>query len=346
MMALLANAGTAMMWMPLLHLSIGNIVIAVVEALLVWAVLRQCLIRCFWIMLVANYASAALGFFLRGRFNDLIAPVFGEPDIFNANARLAAFAAAAFVLTLLVEAPFTLWLAKRAGRRVWWGFAALLIANAVSYTGLAVLYSRASAQTLLVTLTPVRTGQYVQGDDAYEIWYLDAQTHRVHAVGLDGVHRQQITQKAHPDATYLAVLADEDSVIASSVKNYSTERVVALPESSVATADEGRVPGWHGDIDARRFPGLAESVKVWVGEWAGRTTYLWDEGPPRRELLELAHENALESWRIAYATVLPDTRLVFQLGRDQICVAAPDQKTVALIARGSGPIVIRKSKAE
>jgi hypothetical protein len=345
-MALLANAGTAMMWMPLLHLSIGNIVIAVVEALLVWAVLRQSLPRCFWIMLAANYTSAGLGLILRGRFNDLVAPLFGEPDIFNASARLMAFAAAAFVLTLLVEAPFTLWLTKRAGLRVWWGVAALLIANAVSYTGLAVLYSRASAQTLLVTLTPVRTGPHVPGDDAYEIWYLDAQTDRVHAVGLDGSHRRQISQTTYPDATYLAVLADEDSVLASSVKNYSTERVAALPKGSVATADEGRVPAWYGDIDARRFPGLTESVKAWVGEWAGRTTYLWDEGPPRRELLELAHENALESWRIAYVTVLPDTRLVFQLGRDQICVADPDQKTLALIARGRGPIVIRESKAE
>lgn len=65
MMALLANAGTAMMWMPLLHLSIGNIVIAVVEALLVWVVLRQSLSRCFWFMLAANYTRAGLGLFMR-----------------------------------------------------------------------------------------------------------------------------------------------------------------------------------------------------------------------------------------------------------------------------------------
>ena len=341
MMALLANAGTAMMWMPLLHLSIGNVVIAAVEALLVWAVLRQSLSRAFWIMLVANYASAGLGLLLRDRFNDLVEPFFGEPDIFNANARLMAFAAATFVLTLLVEAPFTLRLAKRTGRRIWWGVVALLLANAVSYAGLAVLYSRASAQTLLVTLTPVRTGAHVAGDDAYEIWYLDAQTDRVHAVGLDGLQRQQITQTSFPDATYLAVLADEDSVIAPSVKNYSTERVAALPKGSVATADEGRVPAWYGNIDARRFPGLAESVKAWVGEWAGRDTYVWDEGPPRRDLLQIAHENALDNWRIAYVTVLPDTRLVFQLGPEQICVADPGNKTLALIARGRGPIVIR-----
>lgn len=345
-MALLANAGTAMMWMPLLHLSIGNVVIAAMEALLVWAVLRQSLSRCFWIMLVANYASAGLGLFLRGRFNDLVEPFFGEPDIFNANARLATFAIAAFVLTLFVEAPFTLWLARRAGRRVWWGVVALLLANAVSYAGLAALYSRASAQTLLVTLTPVRTGPHVAGDDDYEIWYLDAQTHRVHAVGLDGVHRHQITQKSYQDATYLAVLESDDSVIAANVSDYSTERVASFPKGRVAAADDGRVPGWYGYIEARSFPGLADSVKAWVGEWAGRHTYLWDEGPPRRDLLELAHENALESWRIAYVTVLPDTRLVFQLGRDQICVADPNTKTLALIARGRGPIVTRQNRAQ
>ena len=58
---LLANMGTPLMWMNLLHLLIGNAVIALVEGLLIakcFGVRRLSAIGC---ALLANYGSAWLG---------------------------------------------------------------------------------------------------------------------------------------------------------------------------------------------------------------------------------------------------------------------------------------------
>ena len=44
-------------------------------------------------------------------------------------------------------------------------------------------------------------------------------------------------------------------------------------------------------------------------------------------------------WDIDYPTQLPSGQVVFQLGRDQICVLDPNQRKVALFARGRWPVI-------
>jgi hypothetical protein len=46
------------------------------------------------------------------------------------------------------------------------------------------------------------------------------------------------------------------------------------------------------------------------------------------------------------ATVLPDGKLLFQLGADQICLLDADRKEIALVVRGRGPVAAVTSNAE
>lgn len=52
-----------------------------------------------------------------------------------------------------------------------------------------------------------------------------------------------------------------------------------------------------------------------------------------------ALETPFAVWTISHATHLPDDWLVFQLGRDQICLLRPARQRIALIARGKDPVV-------
>ncbi|MBE9199048.1 MULTISPECIES: hypothetical protein [unclassified Nodularia (in: cyanobacteria)] len=57
--------------------------------------------------------------------------------------------------------------------------------------------------------------------------------------------------------------------------------------------------------------------------------------------LKLNLETPLASWRVSHATHLEGDFVVFQLGDDQICILHPEQRKMALIARGSKPIVVK-----
>ena len=54
----------------------------------------------------------------------------------------------------------------------------------------------------------------------------------------------------------------------------------------------------------------------------------------------VAFEMPLGDWRICDATHLPGDYVLFQLGRDQICIFDPMQKRIALVARGRGPVAV------
>ncbi|WP_414527765.1 hypothetical protein [Nodularia chucula] len=47
------------------------------------------------------------------------------------------------------------------------------------------------------------------------------------------------------------------------------------------------------------------------------------------------------SWRVSHATHLEGDFVVFQLGNDQICILHPEQRKMALIVRGTQPVVVK-----
>ena len=53
-------------------------------------------------------------------------------------------------------------------------------------------------------------------------------------------------------------------------------------------------------------------------------------------------ETPLASWTVRNATLINDNRVVMQLGEEQMCILDHLQKKSALIARGKGPVVVKK----
>ncbi len=57
------------------------------------------------------------------------------------------------------------------------------------------------------------------------------------------------------------------------------------------------------------------------------------------ELFRVGIETPLITWDVRMATQLSDGKVVFQFGKNQICIADPERKCVAVVARGKCPVV-------
>jgi hypothetical protein len=44
-------------------------------------------------------------------------------------------------------------------------------------------------------------------------------------------------------------------------------------------------------------------------------------------------------WRVHFPTQLPSGQVVFQLGSHQICILDPNERKIALLAKGRSPVV-------
>ena len=54
-----------------------------------------------------------------------------------------------------------------------------------------------------------------------------------------------------------------------------------------------------------------------------------------------AMETPIALWSIRYPTHIETGLAVFQLGGDQLCILDPNKKQIALIARGTKPLVVK-----
>jgi hypothetical protein len=53
-----------------------------------------------------------------------------------------------------------------------------------------------------------------------------------------------------------------------------------------------------------------------------------------------AWETLFSQWTMRNVIQLPDEKVIFQLGEDQICVLDPETRRIALLARGRGPTLV------
>jgi hypothetical protein len=137
----LADAGTPMILVGFAQLTIGNLFIGIIESLLVRKVFKVETAAAFLWIILANYLSCVAGIFFLGFVTNPIVHLIGSPVPIYALGRIAiVLAGLTFIITILVEWPFY-WLGirrKRPGAKT--TFRANLVANAVTYSILAIFY--------------------------------------------------------------------------------------------------------------------------------------------------------------------------------------------------------------
>ena len=145
-----ANAGTALMWVPIMQLIFGNILIGVFEGIIISVTFKTKWIRSVLIMISGNYVSWLIGNGVIYLFqNALIDSLFKLDNVF---ALWILSLIILYLLTVLIELPFFRWSFAK-NNRLWsrsWKLS--LIINAVTYTIMIFIYLSVSKYSFFTDL--------------------------------------------------------------------------------------------------------------------------------------------------------------------------------------------------
>jgi len=339
-----ANAGTPLMWATLLHLVVGNAFIGLFEALLLRWIFKAPLGRSIIVLIMANYASAWGGALLLG--------FLGYADITIENLRFYSgiFVAMAFALTLFIEFPFFCFLLRKQSRVVARSAAATIVINLVSYSALCFWYWSASG-TSLMTRVEVVPAESLLPREPYVLYFITPDGRHIERTDLAGRHREQVAEvsasdgndrlfaRKDADGKYSLFLLlygdggpkyDEQTIRHGFSTRTTIDRIIeeGRREQPLPTyAAFGTVPSLVDDSEWKYEIGIY-AVEGLVGHNEKRGLKNW-----------FSLELPFAMWMMRSGTQIAGDRVVFQLGRDQICIFDPQARKIALIARGKGPIV-------
>ena len=347
-----ANAGTPLMWATMIHLLVGNLLIGFIEATLL-ARFFKCKSRFnLFGMILANYVSAYLGGapILRG----LAAQV--DFTIINLRNWCVVFAVLAYGVTLLIEFPFVWYLLRKQGSAFGRSIKATIVVNALTYALLCGWYWMASGTSMMTQLSLVEPSVLTDGN-GLAVYYITRDGSHIVETSLNG--QQQRTLKAVSAESPRDRLFGQQNLEGGydlwlHSETGKTEQVRnELISTNFATKPPVAEDGWvdhASDVESTYFAfGPINSV-IPESPWKFRTGFWPIAGLKGKNTLDhstvsFALELPFAQWMVRNATQVGNATVVFQLGRDQICILNAETKQIALIARGKGCVVAKPSLA-
>ncbi|MBX3730903.1 MAG: hypothetical protein KF858_17135 [Candidatus Sumerlaeia bacterium] len=344
-----ANAGTPLMWAAMLHLFIGNALIGIAEGLAIGWWFRCTKWKCVLIMVIANYASAWLGGIVIAQY---LLP-HGSLDLTNAWRWFWIMVFATYVITLLIEWPFVAHCLRQVEDRLKKSIVATLVVQSVSYALLFGLYYPASQKSIF-TNARVVPADAVELPESVLVYYVGPEENRVYVRALPG-------GEPDPVAAIAAFSYGEWLIVRPNESQDDTWDLVARygpwrePElvKVLSAMHFAEVPVWKHEREEESYrsgrsydygptPRLgAAAESAWdFSTWGWAGTGLSGRNTVTGKRTGIALETPFIAWRITHATLLPSDKVLFQLGRDQICVFDPVASTVTLLWRGSSPIPV------
>lgn len=339
----LANAGTPLMWGAMLHLVIGNAFIGLLEGLLLGWIYKVREVRAVMMMVLANYISSWAGMFFLSLPDNWI-----DVTIYNINLWLGSLAALSLLISVALELPFVALALRRKGHPPMWGrgLRASVLVHCFSYVILAICYVPLSIASLSTELKLVSPAELVpESLSSSTIYFIDPSGIQVIESKLDGDgatprgetfvkswENRLIFRPAQPGKFQLLLAKDpkpfepspDESPVIKTVHAPSILPQLRLAES---TSPYHSLPTPEGN--------------AWTfiaGSWA----YDGIKATDLKTGIEFhyALETPFVAWTIRDAIHLPGDVLLFQLGIDQICLLNPATKRMALVARGSNPVIV------
>jgi hypothetical protein len=340
-----ANAGTPLMWATLLHLTIGNAFIGIGEGLLLAWVFKARAGQAVLVMIAANYASAWVGGLAIGELP--------RPDLTLVNLRswMVIYVAATFVLTLVIEFPFVWFLLWKSAHAVRRAVLAVVVIHLVSYPLLVGWYWSASEASLLTSVEMVPAEQLLP-KTPYVLYYLSPDGRRVLQTDLTGrnpVTLREVSATNWGDRLFVRSETDGEYslfLLHDYERPRESEEELILADFSARAPVDWRIvrksssgPVGTG-MNFGEVPSIASAsdLEYDAGIYPVEGLSGWDK-KTRLMKSQFALELPTAYWTIRNATQLQGDSVVFQLGKDQICLLEPSTRRIAIIARGKGPVV-------
>jgi hypothetical protein len=353
----LADAGTPMILVGFAQLTIGNLFIGIIESLLVRKVFKVETAAAFLWIILANYLSCVAGIFFLGFVTNPIVHLIGGPVPIYALGRIAiVLAGLTFIITILVEWPFY-WLGirrKRPGAKT--TFRANLVANAVTYSILAIFYwgiAQGPADwgfqlcpASLIAPNPQARILYLSpdGKEVIQLRIGNWTPTPVASLPPPTPNRALALMPSARSDRWQLVVADDPGAEhpGSPVVEIAGSRATTQPSYSDGTPLDQW--DWFGgafvaDLQGLKSPRWTAYFEPGIYAELGvhdSTTGLWHYV----HVLEMP----ILQWYPSHAALLPHDQLVFALG-DQIMVADLDQNRIAAVAPGRSPVVVLDDSA-
>ena len=342
------DVGTPLLWAGMLHLVFGNAVIGVVEGLILAWLFKLKKIRTVLVMIGANYFSAWFGdLFLEG----VVIGGYLHTDLNNGWRWFWIMAALTYFMTLALEWPFVAFCLR--GSEGWWrkSLKGNFIVQTVSYVALFGWYWAASGTSLYTKMKivdpvelklPENVAVYFISETNGDVYVWNGSSKRSERFFELRSTNENDSLTVKESRSYVNSV---DLVAALATPDFRSNKFVVLKEGFDGSGIiDDRTPedaDALGDASLARVQRLGNAEKShWSfseGFWA--VEGLHGTNDLTGDSIYFAYETLFGQWVVRSATQLPDDKVIFQLGDNQICVADPNAKEVALLLRGRGPVV-------
>lgn len=307
----MADAGSPLVWGTAFHLIFGNLTIGVAEGMMLRHLFKPNLRSrtCVVLMTVANYFSAWLGMAL---LMEWWRPLVDRVGVEWLTAVFWCSVAVAWLFTIVAEAPFVWMALRREPHGIRRSLKASLVVQSVSYAFLFLWYSGCSRNSLMsvdiVDFETIATPGNVT----------------VGFIGEDG-------------KKYMGDLR---------LRDWKEIDAPAFEEAASASFLPSGLPPYGNVIKILADYELKWSPIMVYNDVIGLC--FKDKGYARKADADFCFEweNPYVAMLIHSITQLPDGKVVFQLGGNQICIADPERKCIAVVARGRNPVVGLRHKDE
>jgi hypothetical protein len=344
----LANAGTPLMWAGMLHLVFGNFIIGVGEGLVLAWVFKLRKIASMAVMIAANYFSAWIGLsWLQSQITQSL-----DLELYNAWRWVWIMVGVSYLITLLLEWPFVAlcFLKQRAWLRR--SLLGCLLVQSISYVFLFGWYWGASGKTLYTQGEIVPLSDFALPSGVV-VYYIGEEDGNVHEFDFGTRRAQQVFQLGSTNLEdRLVVLPSQldggpygiSARLEADNSDEPTLREVigGLREEQVAVEEErdGKIDGtWFSFGMVPPVGGITNSMwEVYTGYWP--VEGLTAENTVNKAKFHLAFETPFAAWSVRNATQLLTGQIIFQLGENQVCILEPEDRKVARLVFGRGPVVV------
>lgn len=334
-----ADGGSPLVFMTAGHLFFGNAIIGVVEGLILALVFRARILRCIWVMILANYASmiaGLLGLLSLGSVLENFITI--DYLLFS----MIALGLGSYLITVVLEWPFCYWALEAESRRRRRALIASTLVNAASYAILVPLYLSVS-ETSLITGVKVDHVANIAGGTKACVYYVADDGHTVSRIRLDGSNRQRVktfnfsadipamTICSRAGIPCLAALVPEQSSGASQASWTPILDTIPGVTASCRPCDSIDFTYRPPNVDLRQ-----PNHRNWEIYEAGS---LWADNRETGQGISLSMETLAFHWAFQNLTVLPGDQVVCQLGK-QIVLVDLSSCRIGLITRGVSPVVV------
>jgi len=345
----MANSGTPLMIFGAFHLVIGNSLIGLGEGLLLAWMFKVPKLKSVLVMIVANYTSAWIGgLYIREAIVREL-PL----DLNNGWRWYWIMVGITYCITLVMEWPFIALCLR--GAQDWWkrSLKATLVTQSASYIVLFGWYWMASGTSLYTQMNIVKPSD-LSLPESVLVYFIDPADGNAYRSHLSGTDRQKVYELhstnsndrlfARPNAADsncwdLAARLETTNINEAYFVNILTNMEVEATSDGNSFYTDSIMGTWRNFGRAQKLGSATNS------QWQFESGVYPIEGLLAKNIsttnkFRFAYETPFGQWYIRNAVHLPSDLALFQLGEDQICVFDPENKKVALLWHGRGPVPV------